>query len=85
MRGSGLRVSGAECQDAEQMPGSEMGRVAREDLAAGRFGLGEASGRLLGVGALEQPLERGGSAVRPFLRQLLRFHAVILSRGRCGN
>jgi hypothetical protein len=78
MRGRGLRVSGAERQDAEQMPGAGIRVVAREDVATGRFRLGKAAGRLLGVGALEQLLERGLRALRPFLRQLLRFHAVII-------
>ena len=53
-------------------------RPEREDDEAFRFRLGEAAGRLLGIGALEQLLERGLPALRPFLRQLLRFHAVII-------
>jgi len=78
VRGGRVQIARAQRQDTEQMPGAGVRLVAREDLAAGRLGFSQASGRLLGVGALEQPLQRGGPAVRPFLRQLLRFHPTIL-------
>src|SRR5262249_30168059 len=41
VRGGLLRVSGAERQDAEQMPRAGMRLVAREDVAAGRLRVGE--------------------------------------------
>src|SRR5262249_24429459 len=82
MRERRRRLSGAERQDGKQMPGAGIWLVARGALATGRFRLGEPAGRLLGVGALEQLLERRLRALTPFLRQLPRFHAVILPIAR---